>query len=693
MSPLWLIVASLSYGAAALVFGFVTVLIAASHPGTRQGHWLVAASAVSLIWAVLLFAFVFFGALPESAALVVDAIFLASWVGCLAAMIESASSEPRYRRLPFQLTLGAAILVLSVLALALLSVDGLGIVSSRVPSYATLLGIGLVGLLAVEQIYRNAEFRQRRAWLPMSVAVGAIFASNVFVFSQAVLFGELLVSVWVVRGVIAALAAPLIVVAIKRQADWGTELFVSRHVVFYTASLFAAGLYLIAMAVGGYLVGASDLAWGPAAQIAFLVCAAFLLLYVIFSSAVRTRLKVFIAKHFYRNRYDYREEWLRLIKTLAAGNGQDSMDVRAIKALAAIIGSRSGDLWLRDSDKKTFLARPGWNTKGPNRNLSADDAIVDFLTERRWVIDTDEYDLDSEKYGNVFSRGDYPRDGPSVYVPLVHERELIGIVRLDRPHGRELLVYEDHDLLKTAGQQVAIFLAQERAKDELSETRQLEAFSKLTTFLMHDLKNLIAQQELVVGNAKTYGDRPEFIADAISTIDSGVQRMRRVLARLQEGFGSERVANVFLDKLLPEVCQNCADRRPVPTFKASGMSLPVAINRERLAAAIAHAIRNAQDATSPDGNIEVRLGRNGTTVIVEVEDNGAGMDADFVQNRLFKPFDSTKGARGMGIGAYQLRETLRAANGSVTVSSEPGRGTVLRMQLPLVAEPSAGSAA
>lgn len=681
----WIVVAWIGFGLSALAYGAIGLLIAVAHPGSKQANWLLAAVAMSVIWAVALLVFLFAENAPSSLLPIADAAYLATWALCLAAMLRGANEGGSRSHVPTIIAFATCALLLAVVVLEL-SLAGQPS-PDRSSVYMALLAIPLVGLFAVEQVYRNSEFRQRRVWLPLSLAVGAIFAINVFVYSQAVLFGELLASIWVLRGVVGASAAPLIMIAIKRQPDWENGLFVSRQVVFYTTSVSAAGLYLITMALGGYLVGTSSLAWGPALQIVFLCFAALVLLYGVFSAAFRARLRVFIAKHFYRNRYDYREEWLRLIQTLAAAHSPSSVAHRGIEALAVIIGSRSGQLWLCDSRSRLFEGRAGWNAPKPDSSLTLEDPIVAFMRRTRWLVDTAEYAEDPEKYANAFAGDLRFTEQAAIYVPLVHEGDLLGIVRLERPPSLGGLGYEDHDLLKTAGQQVAIFLAQERSKEELLQTRQLEAFSKLTTFLMHDLKNLIAQQELVVANAKKHGHRPEFVADAMRTIDASVHRMRKVLARLQGDGGAERISHIDLAALLGEVCGGCADRMPVPRLRKTDCHVTVTMDRERLAMAVTHAIRNAQDATDTNGSIELSLAATPQSAVIEISDTGIGMDADFIQDRLFRPFESTKGAQGMGIGAYQLRETLRAAGGDVEVRSEPGRGTTLSMKLPLEAQP------
>jgi putative PEP-CTERM system histidine kinase len=204
---------------------------------------------------------------------------------------------------------------------------------------------------------------------------------------------------------------------------------------------------------------------------------------------------------------------------------------------------------------------------------------------------------------------------------------------------------------------------------------------------MHDLKNIIAQQELVVANAQKFGDRPEFVRDAVATVRSGVGRMKKVLAQLRESTAPRAsTAKAELSKVLMEVRSRCADRQPVPDVKLPDGSVWLGIDRDRLASVFEHLVRNAQDATPADGCIEVEANCEDSVVRVRVSDTGSGMDRQFVRDRLFRPFDTTKGAQGMGIGAYQVRETVRAAGGKLEVTSNPGRGTTFLVSLPVLRE-------
>ncbi len=94
-------------------------------------------------------------------------------------------------------------------------------------------------------------------------------------------------------------------------------------------------------------------------------------------------------------------------------------------------------------------------------------------------------------------------------------------------------------------------------------------------------------------------------------------------------------------------------------------------------------IQNAIEASPADGQVWVRLRDDNDHAIIEVEDEGPGMDARFVREELFRPFKTTKGG-GFGIGVYESREFARAMGGRLDVFSEPGQGTLMRVSLPSV---------
>ena len=268
-------------------------------------------------------------------------------------------------------------------------------------------------------------------------------------------------------------------------------------------------------------------------------------------------------------------------------------------------------------------------------------------------------------------------------MPLLLPDSLLGFIVLEKPHAPHRLTWEDTDLLRIVGKQVAGFLAQDMAAQSLLEARQFQAYNRLTTFIMHDLKNLIAQQSLVVKNAAKYKHDPKFVEDAIATIDNSVQRMNRLLSELNRGESEGSASRVELNRLLRQVVESCGHRLPKASFETDIDDLHVMARENRLATIVGHLIRNAQEATPKDGKVVVRLCMGEGNAVVEIKDTGEGMDAAFVRERLFKPFDTTKGSKGMGIGVYQAREVVRMTGGELLVASTPGEGTCIRIVLPI----------
>jgi len=691
-----------SFGTAALAYGAMTAVLLGSHPGGRNATWITAASVVSTIWAAGMVVLLSRPA-PLAAVVGLEALHGLLWTACMLSWLAPSPSRGQVPIRVLMLAASGAFGAWGVLASLFAGVEvgtesapGDGTASGLALAlrasvahqsiWLALLGIGLLGLLAVEQVFRNAREEQRKGLRLLCLAVGAIFVINVFVYSQASLLGGLIPIFWEGRGFATAALAPLVVIALKRQSEWESELFVSRQVAFYTATLVAVGGYLLTMGVVGYVIRAIGGEWGLVLESGFLVAALAILVYVLFSSSIRARAKVFLVKHFYRNKYDYRYEWLQLTSALSRTGDSRVLATSALDGIGRIVGSREGSLWLAADGGRYEQAATLDGGEVVGRSYDALHPVVAFLQTQGWVIDSEEYRRQPDRYGSAF--GD-PADGllprESLIVPLDCQGYLQGFAILTKPPGVESLNFEDHDILKTAGRQVAIVLAQALTQEQLTATRQFEAVNKLATFLMHDLKNVVAQQELVVANAQRFGHRQEFFDDAIATVRSGAERMRKVLDQLRSAVHAEPSrSRADVSKVLMEVRSHCADREPVPEVDMSQEPVWVDMDRDKLASVLTHVIRNAQDATPASGRIGVELERSGSELVITVSDTGKGMDPSFVRERLFRPFDSTKGAKGMGIGAYQVRETVRATGGDVEVESDPGNGTRFRVRLPLV---------
>jgi putative PEP-CTERM system histidine kinase len=675
---------TISYGAAAVAFAILASLLVLSWRGRRTGPVLAATCIITSTWATLLA----FKSSPTDDIQVV-ALFEAFRVGAWLFSLSVLARLPSPRWLIVSARVIAALLMVSVIV-AVAALGALGIdpflVMSRFGMVAT-----VISLVLLEQIYRSANDESRSALRYFTLALGGLFVYDLFLYSQVELSRGITADAWIARGFLHALAVPVIAFAARRVPQWSVDLFVSRQVVFYAASLAALGLYVILVLIGGFYVRRLGGEWGELGRILFFAGMAVILMLAISSVSLRRHARVFISKHFYRNKYDYRVEWLRFIRTLSEDDTNSSGDPQvkqvALRAIAQIFSIPTGILFTFDETTNRFVPSAAWPTSESLEGLPElplDDGLPRFLAETQWVIDLKEFRESPHLYGRV----DLPswilnRADLRLISPLLQPGGLHGFVILGSPPSPFELTYEDRDLLKTVGRHVATHLARHEASSRLAENRQFEAFNRLTAFMMHDLKNSIAQLQLIVANAERHKRNEKFVDDAIATIANTAERMRRLMEQIKGAPVASRNQPVEIGSIAREASLRCGDRLPLPQVELLA-DATVCADAERLTSVVEHLIRNAQDACSDTGTIVVRVDQKGAHAVLEVSDSGVGMEAAFIRERLFRPFDSTKGSKGLGIGAYQAREYARSIGGQLEVQSSPGEGTRFCIKLPLI---------
>jgi putative PEP-CTERM system histidine kinase len=672
----------LGYGAAGLAYLLLTLLLLISWKRREPGGYLIVASAVSASWGILLAIHHRWMSLPAIAIFELEISRTAIWVLAISA-VASHTIGPRLR-LASRILAFASFVV--PVAAFLAERYGIYFIDPTILLSRTQLTLSLLGLVLIEQMFRNANHSGRDTLKFFCIGVGALFAYDLFLFSEVELLRGISPAAWNARGVFSAIAVPLLAISARRNPSWSLDIFVSRQAVFYTTTFMVVGAYLTVMALGGFYVREKGGEWGAVGQIVFMSGAVVALVGILASETLRRYARVFLSKHFYRNKYDYRIEWLRFIGTLSSTE-EDDVRRTAVHAIAQIFTSPGGFLFLRDEEERKYRVAAAWpmhiDSLASVDSLSVQADLPQFLGRTKWIIDMNELRRQPDVYRNI-ELPEWLLSNPELRIvsPLLQLNDLLGFIVLYNPPPPFELTYEDRDLLKTVGRHVATHIAQDDALRRLAESRQFEAYNKLTAFMMHDLKNSVAQLKLIVVNSRKHKHNPEFIDDAIETIDNTVERMTRLIEQLKSNQAQERVSNVDLASVVKEAVSRCTDRNPVPNVSALP-SMHVCADAERLTSALEHVIRNAQDATSGAGHVTIAMQASQSDATITIVDAGAGMTAEFIRDRLFRPFDSTKGSKGMGIGAYQVREYIRQIGGSVEVSSSPGQGTRFSINLPV----------
>jgi putative PEP-CTERM system histidine kinase len=551
------------------------------------------------------------------------------------------------------------------------------------PTVAAHVVFAVYGMLLIEQVYRNKSVPERWAVKFACLGIGGAFAYDFYMYSHTMLFREANPDIWAARGVVNALTVPLLAISMRRRKSWWLPLALSRRAMFHSAALFGSAVYLLAMGSAGYYLRFFGGSWGTVMQVTFLFGALVLLAGVLFSGTFRSWLRVFISKHFYSYNYDYREEWLRFTRTLSEPGPR--LAERAIEAVAALVESPGGVLWQR-RENGGFAPTAYWHVPALSAGEPADSTFCRFLEQTQWVVDLRECTRHPERYDGLALPGWmalFPRAW--LVVPLIMQGRLFGFVLLQNSRSPVKLNWEVIDLLGIAGSQAASYLAQQEAANALMVARQFESFNRMSTFVVHDLKNLVAQLSLMNANAERHRHNPEFQRDMLETVTYSVQKMKLLLQKLGRGARPDNKVPLAVDQVVRHAVALKAAFEPKPRLEVGAGGLYVLADRERLERVVGHLIQNAIEATPRDGDVFVRVGAVDARVLVEIADTGEGMSEEFIRERLFTPFESTKSA-GMGIGVFESREYINELGGRLEVSSKPSAGTTFRVLLPLYQE-------
>ena len=543
------------------------------------------------------------------------------------------------------------------------------------------ISLGILALVAIENIYRNFDLDDRWKVKFFCVGLGGLFIYDFFFYANALVAGENSNALFLAKGVIYVMVFPLLLVATNRSKLWHGNLILSHQGAFYSTAVLGGGFYLLTMAAAAYYLREVGGTWGAALQLIFLFGALLLLAIVLVSGAVRARVKVFIATHFFETKYDYRTEWLRFMDTLSTSDDVAPLEQRVIRSIADIVESPGGALWRNDGRQLAIAAT--WNMAAPSLSEAEAKPLIEFLQRSNWVIAVDST-VEPSSQARPLALPAIIKDIPGAWimVPLVHADRLHGVILLARPRAPRSLDWEDYELLRTVGRQAAIYLAENQGANQLAEARQFERFNRQAAFVIHDIKNLVSRLSLLGSNIEKHGDNAAFRKDLPTTVLAVSRQMRDIVARLRPDgggtiAGARTVASQLLNNL-PLLTQ--ADNLRLSVDEAS-RCFELDGDEGRLSSILNHILENAADAAGAQGWVKLSFHTNAGKGVFEITDNGSGLDPAFVRDELFKPFRSTKRG-GLGLGMFQCREYARELGGDLDVISSPGAGTTVRISLP-----------
>ena len=604
-------------------------------------------------------------------------VVLWAWGIFIVTLLAPASENPRRHR---RLAMSVATVLAGVLVVPLWATDPFLISDLPGPFYAARLTatgayaaigqvLATVGLLAGLEIclrMANREARWRLKFLVLGV--GGMFLIRFYLLSHVLLFHVVLAAYLTTAAAALVLATVAIGVSALRAPFGGNTITMSRSIVLRSAVVGLLGVYLFVVGGLGWVLDrlgmSEELFWGSLLVFIAAGVAGALTL----SEQVRWRVKRFVGVHFYRSKYDYRAHWMSFSGRLGASVALEELAPQLLATTADAVGTAKGLLYLGGDD--------GYQLGAALEVFNA----PSVLEESHPLVQRARASLTALPIPNDERPICFPQ--AALLLPIAWQGKLTGIMVLAAERTGAPYSAEDLEFLATVGVQMAAAIVTTRLSETVARAREFEAFHRLTSFVVHDLKNATSSLSMLTQNALQHFDNPEFQRDAITTLSKTVGRMRSLLARLASTAEVPAVDFQRLD-LAAMLADRIARLASAPHINLKLELAPATIlgDVDALERVFQNLVVNAVEALDGGGELTVRsLTRDGQAVC-EVADTGCGMSQDFLRRSLFVPFRSGKKG-GWGIGLYHAREIVLAHRGRIEVQSEEGRGTTFIVTFP-----------
>lgn len=532
-------------------------------------------------------------------------------------------------------------------------------------------------LINLENTLRSSSGQKRWQIKYIIFGVGGISAFYIVLASQILLFSGLSIEMLLLASAVTFISVTVAGVFIVRNRLLDVDIFISRYVVYNSFTVLAVGIYLLAVGLIVKGIRLYELPLNNFISVLFIFISLFALILVLFTSTVRRKVQLFINRHFYKHKYEFRDKWMETIEKISSKTDVGEITTTLQEFISGTVGARSVHIWLFEPVANSFACLDG-RLPETMRSIGAGHPLPEHIKKNKVPFNLGEIKECADE-------GLLADTGAVLCVPLIAGDDLAGFMLLGRDLSGEPYQADDFDILKAIASQAAVQIRNIRNGQDLMNMKTVEGFSRLSAFIMHDLKNLTNSLSLVSQNARDNMDNPEFQKDAIKTIDATVNRMKSVIARLSSAPDTQlvRLKETDLKSLLTGALKKCVftESKALRITCDIGELPLLCIDPEAMEMVILNIISNSFEAIQGRGEISITAGLKNGSVNLTISDTGAGMTAEFIRDSLFRPFVTTK-KNGFGIGLYQCRSIIEAHGGRIEVQSAPGKGTSFSISFP-----------
>jgi putative PEP-CTERM system histidine kinase len=542
----------------------------------------------------------------------------------------------------------------------------------------------------LERTIRSSTGRMRWQIKFMALGVSGLFASRIYLGSQSLLFSSLDTGLGTINAIALIAANILFALSLARGRSLNMDVYLSTATIQNSLTVILAGIYLLSVGVlarfARYLVPSRSLPLDAFIVFLSLTALAILLL----SNRLRRTLRLFVSRNFKRPVHDYRTLWMELTQRTTSLVDVNELSTAISRMVSESLEILSVNVWLVDEPKGRLMLSGSTAISATHAKKLQDagksaSELIRFLQRRPGCVDLNEQDF-AWPEEIMQARPEFFKGSRIRYVIGLHAAgELVGVMTLnaDRVGDESSLSDDDLILLETLASQLAASLLNLKLSARLRHAKEVETFQTVSTFFVHDLKNLASRLSLTMQNLPANFDNPEFRADALRVIAASLAKIDGMCSRLT-------MLKEDVELKLTECDLNSLVATTLDEFKASLNAelekhlhpLPkTLVDSEQIHKVLTNLVMNANEAVNGNGRIQVTTIHEGNAISLSVRDNGCGMSEEFIEKSLFRPFQTTK-KKGLGIGLFHTKLIVEAHGGTLEVNSALGIGTEFRVVLP-----------
>jgi len=560
----------------------------------------------------------------------------------------------------------------------------------RVPYVFVVIGMAL-GLAQLELVLRASREPVRHKLKFVVIGLGGLAGYQIYQASRM-----LLLPVWqaehvLIGSVVTGMALCLTAYGLGRTRlrEIFVNTYVSQQALFGSVTFIVIGLYLLAVGAIGEWLRRTNQPLGVGLSVVVVFGALVGLVVVAFSKTVRADVRRFLNRNFHRSKYDYRAHWLQVTEAFEQAASKEAIMDRLLDLLIKTFPTTAISIWsFREADRRFCQTRSMTAEMEPAPLELSHPVIVQLLKKDEPVLIEDNWSRKSARSG--FEGDPLTAAGAALCFPIRAQGRLTAFVALGQQLRGEAYGVDDCDLLRGISHHVGALLSHARLAEERQASAELEALHRFSVFCLHDLKNLAARLSLVAQNAESYGKDPAFQESAMRTVTDTAKKMTTLMSKLSlKSFEPMPVAmpeSIDMSNLIDETVAPIGGAENVRLFVSGEPVLPIMAVREHIHQVLLNVVLNAKQAVGEKGDISIAIKQSNGSVVVTVDDTGSGIPSSMLES-LFRPSQSSRPG-GLGVGLYQCKQIVEAHQGTIQLRSEEGKGTQVRIELPIYRPPA-----